>query len=215
MFVAHALRGSGGTRGEQHRGEVSGAAGHQFCFRTLAPGLPCQPSSHGIAGGDPDGDGTKRPAKQPADDLGPRDAHQDAGQGAGDAGEEVTPTHAGVDHHGNGAEFEQSEGRGDERQPLAHHDQRAVAGPYTTSSESGAPGVHLGVEFGEAEDEVVDVAGARAAAGHLDGRLIGLACRHQRQMARDVGGLDGHVPRLAQFGCRARLQSAALPDAPG
>ena len=124
-----------------------------------------------------------------AHDLREGDAEQDAGLGAGDAGEEVLPAHAGVDDDRHGAEFEQGEGGGDERQALAHHHEHAVTGAHALAGEMGDPGIHFGVEFAEREREVVDAAIGRPAPGNLDRGCVRLAGRHQGQVPGDVGGL--------------------------
>ena len=55
-----------------------------------------------------------------------------------------------------------------------------------------APRVDLGVQFRKGEREVIDVTGAGPAAGDLHRRVAGLARGHERQVARDVGGVGGH-----------------------
>ena len=75
-------------------------------------------------------DGREGGAENVAHDLGERNAEQHAGLRAGDAGEEIFPAHAGIDDDGHGAELEEREGRGDERQALADHHEHAVAAPH-------------------------------------------------------------------------------------
>ena len=78
-------------------------------------------------------------AENAADELGERDAEQHPGPGAGHAGEEVAQAHAGIDHHRHGAELEKRKGRGDERQALPHHDERAIAGAHARGPTAARP----------------------------------------------------------------------------
>ena len=85
------------------------------------------------------------------------------------------------------ARAEKRENRRDERQALAHHDEGAVATPDTRAGETRGPASDLGVEFGEREREVVDVAPVGAAARDFQRRGVRLRRGHEREMPRDVG----------------------------
>lgn len=146
----------------------------------------------GTAGGDADLDGAKGFPVNAADESGERDAEEGAGARAGDAGEEAFQAHAGVDHDGHGAVGEQGEGGGDERQAGAHHDEHAVATTDAAGGEFGLPGGDLGGEFGEGQREVVDVAGARAAARDLERGGVRLPRGHGGEVAGDVGVIRWH-----------------------
>ncbi len=129
-----------------------------------------------------------------AEHAGEWDADERGGARAGDAGEEVFQAHAGVDDDGHRAEGKQGEGGGDERQALAHHEERAVTGPDAGGGKAGLPRGDLGGEFGESEREVIDVAGGGAAAGDFEGGCRGLRGGHEPEVAGDigVGGRSGH-----------------------
>ena len=118
----------------------------------------------GAAGGDADGDGGEGRAEETADDLRERDADEGAGARARDAGEESFQAHPRVDDHGHCANFEEREGGGDERQALADHLEGAVAALDAGGVEARLPRGDFGVEFGEGEGKIVDVARARATA---------------------------------------------------
>ncbi len=62
-----------------------------------------------------------------ADEARGRNADEGAGARARNAGEEVFQAHARVDDNGDGAEAEECERGGDEREALAHQDERAIA----------------------------------------------------------------------------------------
>src|ERR1019366_5538200 len=144
-----------------------------------------------------------------AHDLRKRNAHERAGTRAGDAGEEVLPAHAGINDDRDRAEAEEREDRGDERQALSDHHQRAVASRDAGGAEARPPSGSFGIELGETEREVVDVTGGRAAPRNLERRRGGAGGRHEREMARDIGVGVGrwHVGRKA----RAKRQWAP-PD---
>lgn len=123
-----------------------------------------------------------------AHQLRERDAEEHARLRAGDAREEIFPPHAGIDDHGHGAELEEREGRGDERQSLPHHHEDTVALPHPLPPEQLHPGVDLGVELAEGQREVIDASVTGASARDLDRRPVGLACRHERQVSGNIGG---------------------------
>ena len=147
-----------------------------------------------------------------AHDLRPRDAEEHPGLRAGDAGQKTFPPHAGIDDHGHGAEFEEGEGGGDQRQALADQHEDAVAALDALALEPRAPGLDLGLEFGEGKYQVVNGAGGGAAARNFHRRMIRLARRHQRQVAGDVGG-RGHEQRVRVDGGLASLRAAVRRDA--
>ena len=127
-----------------------------------------------------------------ADDLGKRDAEQNARLRSRDAGEKVSQAHAGIDHNRDGAEFEKRESRGDQRQALVNHHECPVPWPDTAGQEPRAPRIDLGIELGEGEHQIIDLAGRGPAARYLHRGTGWLARSHPGQVARDVGGLGGH-----------------------
>ncbi len=82
---------------------------------------------------------------------------------------------------------EESEGGGDEGKAGFDHHQDAVSANNTSGGELGAPGGDFGGELGEGESQVIDVAGAGAAAGDFKRGGVGLARGHGGEVAGDVG----------------------------
>ena len=70
---------------------------------------------------------------------------------------------------------------------MAHHEEGAVAAGDTGSGEARAPGGDFGVEFGERKGEVVDIAGAGAAARDFEGGAGRVCGGHEGEVARNVG----------------------------
>ena len=144
--------------------------------------------------------------------LGEGKPQQHAGSRTRDAREEVFPAHARVNDHRYGAELEEREGGGDQRQALADHHEDAVAALHALALEPDDPRIDLGAEFGEGKRQVVNGAGGGAAARDFHRRIIRLARRHQRQVAGDVGGL-GHEQRVRVDGGLASLRTTVRRDA--
>ena len=96
--------------------------------------------------------------------LGEGKPQQHAGSRTRDAREEVFPAHARVNDHRYGAELEEREGGGDQRQALADHHEDAVAALHALALEPDDPRIDLGAEFGEGKRQVVNGAGGGAAA---------------------------------------------------
>src|SRR6478735_1927408 len=71
--------------------------------------------------------GLECPAKNLAHHWRERDAEEDPRFRASNASEEVFPAHARVDDDRHGAELEQREHGGDQRQALTNHDQDAIS----------------------------------------------------------------------------------------
>ncbi len=131
-----------------------------------------------------------------AEQLREGNAEEHAGLRTGHTGQEVFPPHAWIDDHRYGAEFEECESGGNERQSLPDHDEHAIAATNATVCQFVYPRIDFLIQLGERERQVVDCAGRGSAAGNLDRCLIRLTCSHQRQMAGDVGRLS-HRAKLA------------------
>ncbi len=161
--VAHALRRAGGAAGEEDGRRVAGVAGE----RAGVGGGP-----HGAGRGQARGGGagnaranlhrTKRGAKHAGRDPRRRDADQRARAAVLDAAQKTFPAHAGVDDDGQRPELEKGEHHRDQRQALAHHHERAVAGTQPGGGETDAVGGDLGRQLGVTQLEIVDAAVAAA-----------------------------------------------------
>ena len=215
VLITDSFGRTGRTAGEKDRRKIGGRTVCHFRltifdfrlaigYLRLAIGyfrLPRQPPcDHGTGDGYPDLHAAERGPKDAANELGERDAEQDARPRARHAGKEVAQPHARIDDHRNGAEFEQRKCRGDQRQSLPDHDERPVPPSHAAGGEMRAPCIDLRIELGIGQCQVIDAARGGPAARDFHRGMPGLARGHQRQMTRDVGGVGGHAHQAPALG---------------
>ena len=97
---------------------------------------------------------------------------------------------------------------------MADHDQGAVTGLDASVGEFFLPRGDLGGEFGEREDEIINVARGRAAAGDFEGGGRGRGRSHEPEVAGDVGVGGGGYHRGAGLPM-ARVEQRKTPQGAG
>jgi len=142
-------------------------------------------AAEGVSG-DVDFEGGFGPAEDFSEEVSEGDADEGGGLGLGEALAEVFQADAGVDEDGDGVEFEECEGDGEEVDAGAEEEGGAGAGGDALGGEAGGVVFGEGVELVEGGVGVVEFARTVAAGGGEEGVGGGQLLRHEREVGGDV-----------------------------